>query len=267
MKKVFSASNKFYLLGGLMLVITSCSKDLEDAQLALNQKVEAVEVKTILETDEYLSAVDDVVTELFQSGASAKSSQKIDCYTADFSETGYTVTFDNCSVEEGGESITGTIMVTYNIGEEDSAFTATYSDLMVGQITVNGTRSFTLNSSANQESFEFTILSDMSIELEDGSLIEESGQKDFGITIDSENFLNSALSVSGNWTIKADGNTYIVTTTSPLEISLNCEHIGKGNMKLNKNGLEVTLNFGDGTCDNLVTLTYPNGVTEEISFE
>jgi hypothetical protein len=38
-------------------------------------------------------------------------------------------------------------------------------------------------------------------------------------------------------------------------------------MVVNKNGLEVTVDFGDGTCDALVTISYPNGATEEVTLE
>ena len=38
-------------------------------------------------------------------------------------------------------------------------------------------------------------------------------------------------------------------------------------MSLNKNGLNVTVDFGDGTCDDLATLTYPDGTMEEISLK
>ena len=38
-------------------------------------------------------------------------------------------------------------------------------------------------------------------------------------------------------------------------------------MELSKNGLEVNVDFGDGTCDDIALLVYPDGTTEEISLK
>ncbi len=264
MDKSFRLTIKTYLFGALMLVVFSCSKDNEGDQLNTNLKVDAAEVKTVLQTDDYTSAVDAVLTEAFMNGQTGKSTQKTDCYVADFSETGYTLTFNGCSIEEGGEVLNGTIVVTYKIGAESSAFTASYTDLAVGQITVNGTRSFTVTNNPNQQNVAFSIISDMNVELADGTTISESGEKDFMVVFDETNIFNSALTLTGNWTVIANGNTYVLTTTSPLKLTFNCEYIGQGSLDLNKNGLAVSFDFGDGTCDAIALMTYPNGVTQEV---
>ena len=105
----------------------------------------------------------------------------------------------------------------------------------------------------------------MTIQLKDGSIIEEMGSKTFEVIFDTINFENSALTIDGDWTVKADENTYTVNITNPLELSFSCEYAGKGLMQLSKNGLKVDVNFGDGTCDDKATLTYPDGTVEEIS--
>lgn len=266
MNKLMGASTKTLLLSGLLLIVFSCSKDKEDTQLDLDQRVSKTEVKTILETDEFSSAADGVITDLFQQG-SAKSTQKVDCYTATYSDTGFTVNFDDCSVEEGGERLSGMLTVTYKVGEESTAFTATYTDLSVDDIVINGTRSFTFNSNSENENVSFTIVSEMSVKLADGSIIEEAGTKTFTILFDLEDFANSALAIDGNWTVKADGNTYMVNVSSELLANFGCEHVGKGVMALAKNGLEVVIDFGDGTCDDMANMTYPDGTVEEISLK
>jgi len=265
MQTLFKSATKFILCSGLSLLIFNCSKD-ENNPLTDNTQVSSTEVKTILETDDLSSAADQVVTDLFQNGQSAKSSRLEDCYVSEFSNTGFTVTFDNCSVE-GSENITGTLMVTYTEGAETSSFTATYTDLSVGDYTINGTRSFTINAEAAGENVSFTIVSDMSIKLQDDSIIEEMGSKTIGFVLDTQNLQNSGLSIDGDWTVKANGNTYSVNISTPLEITFGCEYAGKGIMQLNKNGLKVDVDLGDGTCDDLATVTYPDGTTEEISIK
>jgi len=267
MDKLMGAIVKALLFSGLLLITFSCSKDLESANLDVDQKVSKTEVKTILEMDEFSSAADGVVTDIFQQGASNKSAKNEDCYTTEFSDTGFTVNFDNCAVEEGGEELSGMLAVTYKEGEESTAFTATYTNLSVDDIILNGTRSFTMSGNNENENVSFTIVSDMSVTLADGSVVEEAGTKTFSILFDFENFANSALTVDGNWAVKADGNTYTVNVSSELVANFGCDYVGKGVMALAKNGLEVVIDFGEGACDDAANMTYPDGTVEEISLK
>ncbi|MFK7813757.1 MAG: hypothetical protein AB8B59_14780 [Maribacter sp.] len=265
MQSLFKSVTKLILLSGLALLTFNCSKEDSSNPILESQKVSSSEVQTILTTDDLSSAADDVITQLFQDGQSGKSSKLEDCYVSEFSDTGFTVTFDNCT--ENGENISGSLTVSYVEGEESSAFTATYTDLSVGQYTINGTRAFTMDASSGGESASFTIVSNMSITLPDDSVIEEIGTKIFGVNFDSTNFENSAVTIGGNWTVKADGNTYSVNISTPLEITFGCEYAGKGIMELTKNGLKVNVDLGDGTCNDIATVIYPDGTEEDISLK
>lgn len=254
------------LLGMILLLAFSCSEDQENS-LIQEQTISSTEVVTILDVNTQSRVVDDIITDLFQNGQSGKSSKMEDCYTAEYSDTGYTLIFDNCSVD-GSENITGSLSVVYKIGDEESAFTATYTNISVSGIVINGTRTFNIVQGAEGASVSFNIISDMNIELADGSTIEESGSKNISFVLDAENFANSTLTIDGNWTVKADGNTYVVNITAPLITNiLSCGYAASGVMSLNKNGLGVTIDFGDGTCDDVATLTYPDGTMEEISLK
>ena len=265
MNKLKAIVAKSLLLSGLVLVVVSCSNDLEDAQLDADQTISSSEVKTILETDEFSSAADGVITDLFQQGESGKSAKNEDCFVADFSDTGFTVNFDNCSVEGSEEVLNGILTVTYEEGEESTAFTTTYADLSVGDVVINGTRNFTISSDSENENSSFTIISNMSIELADGSVIEEAGTKTFGVAFDFEDFSNSALTIDGNWTVTADGNSYVVNVTSTLVANFGCDYITEGVMAVTKNGLDVVVDFGDGSCDSVAEIIYPDGTVEEFS--
>lgn len=259
-------NSKPVLLGMILLLAFSCSDDQENS-LVQEQTISSTEVVTILDVNTQSRVVDDIITDLFQNGQAGKSSKMEDCYTAEYSDTGYTLIFDNCSVD-GSENITGSLSVVYKIGDEESAFTATYTNISVSGIVINGTRAFNIVQDAEVGSVSFNIISDMNIELADGSTIEESGSKNISFVLDAENFANSTLTIDGNWTVKADGNTYVVNITSPLTTNiLSCSYASSGVMSLNKNGLGVTIDFGDGTCDDLATLTYPDGTMEEISLK
>ncbi|SDE75067.1 hypothetical protein [Cellulophaga baltica] len=62
-----------------------------------------------------------------------------------------------------------------------------------------------------------------------------------------------------------NGDTYRVTVTENLTKLLDCEYFSDGQFTLSKNGIEVIIDLGDGTCDNKANIIYPNGVTEEVT--
>lgn len=245
------------------LFLQGCSEDAVSSENDV--ELTQTELQNILETDEAAGAVDSVLAELFADNAAAgKSANKAnDCYSAEYSQTGFVVTFNNC-VLNGTENINGSLTVTYQVGNETAAFTATYVDFYIGNIKVNGTRNYVLTSSLEQNTISFTVTSEMSIEMEDESIISESGTKTFSFTF-GETLADSTFSLSGNWEVQADGNTYVVETIDDLTGNLTCANLTSGSMRVAKNGFVITVDFGDGTCDNLATITLPNGNMEEVT--
>lgn len=61
-----------------------------------------------------------------------------------------------------------------------------------------------------------------------------------------------------------DTATYSKVITTPLLIDSSCEFITSGVVELDRNGSVVTIDYGDGTCDNKATVT-ADGTTEEIN--
>ncbi len=258
-KKIFTIA----LMGISLFLAQSCS---EDGKPTAEQELTQTELQTIMETDDISSVADNALAELFANngaGKSAASTKTNDCYVAEYSETGFVATFNNC-ILNGTDNVNGTVTVTYEVGEESASFTATFVDFYVGTIKINGTRSFVMSGSMETNSFSFTVTSDMSVEFEDGSVISESGTKTFGFTFDQE-LQTGSFTLTGNWTIEADGNTYAVEIVETLEGSLSCANITSGSMVVTKNGLDIFVDFGNGECDNVATLIYPNGASEDIT--
>ena len=267
MSILLNKTKQFLLLIVLSLVVFSCSKDAEeDIKVEQNQKVSQTELKTILEADNLSSIADSVVTDLFNAGISGKSSKNDDCYEAEYTDTGFTVTFPNCNIEDNTEKLNGTLTVVYGEGGESYAFTVTFNNLMVGDMSINGTRSFGISAGEQENSVELDISSNMSITMADSSIISEEGNKTMAIVF-GEEFGDGMLTIDGKWTIKAEGNTYSVDVTQLLSTDFGCDYIGKGLMLLNKNGLEVSVDFGDGGCDNIASVIYPDGTKEDLTLE
>ena len=240
----------------------SCS---EDGMSGDGETLSQAELQTILNTDDIAGAVDTALAEIIggDSDESATVGKEGECYSTEYTETGFVATFNNC-VLNGTDNINGTVTATYEVGSEMTTFTATYQDFYVGNIKVNGTRTFEISSSTEQTSVSFSIISDMSIEMEDGSVISENGTKTFTIAF-GDSLEGTMISISGSWNVEADGNVYAVETLEVLQGSAACEHMTTGTMVVSKNGLAVTVDFGNGECDDVATLIYPDGATEEIS--
>ncbi|MFC4096775.1 hypothetical protein [Euzebyella saccharophila] len=269
MSNVFSNTRNVLLATASVALLFSCSDEAKESieEFQEEQKVSKTELQTILETVNVSGEVDELVSELYdmdKSGSAAKVEEE--CYIVDYSDTGFTLSFDDCSAKEDGELLNGTISVVYGGDNENYAFTVTYNDLMVGDVSIDGTRSFKINSSEEEQSISWTVYSDMDIVLADGAEVAEEGEKTVGFVF-GEEFGSGALTLDGEWILKSEGNTYIVDITEILEAQFGCEHFGKGVMALSKNGLEVSVNFGDGTCDDVATLIYPNEAEEEISLK
>ncbi|MGB7394922.1 MAG: hypothetical protein WA913_11055 [Pricia sp.] len=263
MNKVFLRSISLSILSA-MAIVSSCSKD-DEITAEQETELSQAEVRTVLEIDEVSSAADNVVRNLFHAEESSKTAKNDGCYQVEYSDTGFTVTFDNCSPEEGSELYDGTLTVAYGKEGDAFAYTIDFDNLTVGDIALDGNRSFAFD--GNQDnSIVFEVTSDMTITLPNDSIISEKGNKTFAIVF-GEEFGEGMLTLDGNWTLKADGNTYNIVISNLLEADFDCEHIGKGLMLLNKNGLEVSVDFGDGTCDDMAELTYPDGTEKTISLK
>ncbi len=258
MKKTANYLFKYAFLLGIGISIISCSDDAEDNP-DIEGELTQTEVQTLLETEDITSSVDSALTELFANEGIAGKAASNECYSAEYTDTGFTASFNNC-VLNGTDNINGTLVVTYGVGENEDEFTATYTDFFIGDIKVNGTRTFIVTGSESETSISFTVNSTISIEFADGSTISETGTKTFAFVF--EEGMDTLWNLSGSWTIQQDGNTYIVEGN--ISKQFNCAYWSSGSMSVSKNGLAVDVDFGDGTCDDKATLTYPNGAAEEI---
>ncbi|MCW5515243.1 hypothetical protein [Muriicola sp. Z0-33] len=260
MKGILNFTKQFAVLAVVFLTAYSCS---EDSESVINEgELTSTELKTILETDDAASVVDSILAELYMNDSnSAKSNNE--CYGAEYTDTGFTVVFENC-VLNGSDNVNGTLTVTYAVGQESATFTATYDAFYVGEIELNGTRSYSVDGNEAEGSFSFSVTSDMEVTMPNGDTIAENGTRTFGFAF-GENLETSTFTIDGNWAVFHDGNSYAVEVTTTLEGNFSCGYLTSGSMDVNKNGLEVSVDFGDGSCDEMVTVIYPNGATEDVS--
>ena len=62
-----------------------------------------------------------------------------------------------------------------------------------------------------------------------------------------------------------EGNVFNINTNTPLTTHfLSCDYVDGGEISFRKNLMEATIDFGDGSYDDLVVITYPDGAIEEV---
>lgn len=252
-------------LGSLILALQACSTDADEVEIPQDAKLTQADFQAVMNTDEWTGSVDATLAEIYQAGNGLSAKTAFDgCYEATYSDTGFTVTFNNC-VLNTTENVNGTLVVVYNLESETASFTATYDGFYVGDIELNGTRTFTLGVGSSESSIAFTVSSEMSAVLSDGTLITESGSKTMELTLGAS-LAESSFSIDGTWNLTIGDDAYAVDVTSPLTGNFSCAYLVSGTMDLSKNGLEIGVDFGDGSCDNNAIITYPNGAREAMEF-
>jgi len=252
------------LFGAMALVIISCSKDDSDP-LTEDQKLSQTEVKTILDSDDYSSSLDTIISDVYMNDSTSGKSSSNECYVAEYTDTGFTIAFENCSVGDT-DNVNGLLTAVYTSEGETISFVVTWTDFYYGDVKLDGTRGYTLGSNMDQNTISFTVTSDIDVTLADESVVSENGTKTFSLTF-GDSFESSVYTIEGNWTVHADGHTYKVIVGTNLEGNLACGYLTNGLMTVEKSGLVVSIDFGDGTCDDNATVEYPNGATEDVSLK
>ncbi len=263
MKNVFKNAS-LYAIVLTTLLFVACSSDSDESDIPTDVVVSQDDIIQVLESDELSGIADEIITDVFNNGATAKT--RPDCYDTVFNNTGYTITFTDCVIDDEN-TVDGVIEVIYGAEQADTVtINTTFVDLNVNGIVVNGTRNFVINTNAggmDSLSFTFDVTSNMTFVLVDGTEVSESGTKTVGFNL-NQDLSSGSVTLDGQWTVNWGDDTYTANITDTLEADLECEHFGSGRMDLNKNGLGVTVDFGDGTCDSTATVIYPDGTEQEI---
>ncbi|MFD0797635.1 hypothetical protein ACFQZJ_09195 [Maribacter chungangensis] len=243
----------------------SCSTDESDKDgIPDTDALTAQEVQLLLESDELVSAADQVLSQLFlNNDTSGKTGSTNECYAAEYTETGYSVTFNNC-VLNGTDNVNGSLIVTYAVNSESASYTVTYNDFYVNEAVLNGSRTILLLGATVENALSYTVNSTMDLVLANGTNVSENGERIFGFTI-GENIEDIAITLDGNWNLTVGSDVYAINVINELQTKVGCTYIAEGSIGITKNGLALTLDFGDGTCDDKATITYPNGTTEEVT--
>lgn len=178
------------------------------------------------------------------------------------------VDYGDSTVLANGRVLSGTITITISapMFTDGATRTVTFEDFSVDSIGIDGTitRVYTGDGTTEQV---FSCTSDLTFTMPDGTTIQRISDKTrtWVAGLDTElDPTDDVIEITGSvQVIDSDGNEYSYVITSPLVKTGECRFITEGEITYSQNGeVFAVVDYGDGTCDNVVTVTTSNGTTD-----
>ena len=258
-----------------LTLLVSCNTDEEAALEAEAQDSETVQLESLEEG--YGDDADDLATdvmmddELMSGGRSTSNDSRLACATitrtGDKNAGTLTIDFGAGCTDKKGNVRRGAIVLEYQgrWSTPGSFWRLSFEDYFINDISVEGTRLVTNVSESEDGVQAFTVvLEDGVITFPDGSIARRKVHRRRELERDQNNILNRLIiygTAQGN---HRNGRGYYIEILERLIYDRTCEDviIPVSGKKLIKHGnREITVDYGDGTCDNTVTITNKNGRT------
>ena len=283
---------KTKIVSGIAIVMLSffiscdSSNDGNDNNPTLTAKDIAVNSKIDVAIDDVVYIVEDQYTaQQSISNRSSTASKSILPTCATFTtvlvDGTWTRTIDfgsaGCTLPNGNV-LKGKIIISFSNDFTSKSRTLSYRfvDFYHNGKLLQGNKSITYESKSTEllatEHPVMTFTVDMKITFDDGKVYSRTGTTVKETIEGNETPLNwedNVFLVTGNSaTSLANGDTVTTVITTPLRYITSCKlpFPVSGIVSITKNTSEGTLDFGDGKCDNLATLTI-DGVTKDINLE
>lgn len=199
------------------------------------------------------------------------------CAEVTHDEESQTITIDygeGCINDDDIER-SGKILINYTDRRnvQGAVITTTFEDFFVNGNQVEGTRTLTnvSNGSDTQRAFNIVIAGGK-ITFEDGTSRIFSGNRTRVWTFEpTSDEVTLTVTGSSSGTTR-DGVTFSKQIVEPLIFKNSCRQVGvrlavEGMRSITRDGQTLTIDYGDGTCDNLVEITRADGTVETVEVE
>ncbi len=194
------------------------------------------------------------------------------CAEITHDETNQTITVDFGEGCTSGDELerSGQMIISYTDRRNvaGAVITTTFNDFRVNGNLIEGTRTLTniSDGTLNQRAFRVTV-ENGKITFEDGTTRTFQGTRTRTHTLEeTSQELTITVEGSRSGTNRA-GVAFSMEITTPLTFTYSCRQVGvrvavSGVRELTRDGATTTIDYGNGTCDNEVTITRPDGSTE-----
>ncbi|TVR75020.1 MAG: hypothetical protein EA408_01235 [Marinilabiliales bacterium] len=176
---------------------------------------------------------------------------------------------EGCTAEEITRSGKIIITITDRFWRTGSEWTIGFENYVVLDHMLEGTKTVTFNGRNDDQNFNWDInVDNATITRPDGTTISWSAQRNREWITGEQTPFNPAddeyLIRGSSSGINAEGIPYTVTISEPLNILLSCPWVRSGVLLIEVEDRPVVeVDFGEGECDNVVTVTV-NGHSKEI---
>jgi outer membrane murein-binding lipoprotein Lpp len=180
-------------------------------------------------------------------------------------------------VMPGGAVLKGKMIITmpYQPGAASHTATVTFENFYHNLRKVEGTKTLTRTlvgaTATNAGHPKVVMTMNLTITLADGRVVTRNGTRTREIIVGygDGDVTNNVYEVTGNWTTTFPNTTTQTSEiTNPIIVKLACtptnSALSKGIITFTRNSNTATLDYGDGTCDNLAVFT-KNGVSTTIT--
>ncbi|MDT0553243.1 hypothetical protein [Urechidicola vernalis] len=272
----------------LTTALISCTED--EVATVFEESLTAEDVSAIEEID---AAMDDISVDVEQAfvlveGASALSTKAVldksetdkggpeffpECLTKTVvtEQNMKIVTLDfgeGCEIR--GRFIAGIIMMTYEKDPDlqTKTITVTFDGYRVNKKLIEGSKTIVRTRENENGNPQSTSTFDIMVTWDNGDTASRVGEKVREMIAGSDTWIwsDNVYSTTGNWnTVRKNGTEITAQIVNPLIRNLECRFIISGSIDLTKNDRHGVLDFGEGECDNMATLTLDDGTVIEVT--
>ncbi len=263
-------------------LLISCNNNDDEAVNDVSEQISIDEAIAVAEADDVSDEVDNLLDDFFVATEGLSKSTETESKVYDFlpcltktivlTETTKTVTLDfgeGCELPSGNV-LSGKIIMSHAIDTDVHSLTIThtYENFYFNEINIEGGNSIVRvreNENGNPES---TITFNTTLTWPDGVFTSREGAKtrEWIEGYDTRTFGDNVFLITGNWSaIFKDGTVVSANVLEPLRREMACRFIVSGVLELEKGDRVGTLDFGDGSCDNISILTNQDGEEFEVT--
>lgn len=267
-----------FFIGAFLLV--GCTETNEIIDTNTIEVLSEDETIAIVESDDISDELDNLIDNYLYENTEGKDelgekslSGMPECTskTIEINGTVITVTLDfgdECEFSNGHILAGKIIMVyEYDTSSVSKSITQTFENFTFNNVTVEGENKILRvkeNENGNPQS---TKTINCTFIWEDGETASRVGTKvrEWVEGYGSGTWGDNVFEITGNWTTTfRDGTICSAEITTDLRREMACRFIVSGIIDITKNEANYILDFGDGSCDNIATLTNADGLVTEI---
>jgi hypothetical protein len=180
-----------------------------------------------------------------------------------------TISFAEDCIDKRENTVSGMIIIVTENLESSKSRSILFTDFSVNGYVINGTRQYEHLDENENGNPQMSGETNLIIETEEET-ITKTGSRLVEVTAggDTDSYEDNELTITGSHElIKADGSVFEMEIILPLVKSEGCGYIAFGVKEISKSGELSTLDYGDGTCDAIATLTAADGTITEIDIK